>query len=420
MFNKFEFFIAFKYLKSKRKEKFISITALFSFIGIMLGVATLIVVMSVMNGFREELINKILGVNAHITIYPRNESKLEYKNIISTINSIANVETVTPIIENQAMVVSSEKALGTLVKSIQYEDFKKKTIIFDSLNEASVLNENEFNNESQAVIGFYLAQALNVAVGDEIKIISPEINTTIIGSIPRTKTYKIVAIFNSGMYEYDNNVIFIPFKLGQIHFNQKQMASSIEILLKDMNSINNTINNIHNNLKEQKIDYFLVDWKNANASLISALNVERNVMFLILTLIILIASFNIISSLTMLVMDKNKQIALLKTIGVSSNSILRIFFICGTFIGFIGTGLGVLLGTLFASNIENIRNLLNNSFNSNLFDPTIYFLSQLPSKVYYSDVVLITSMSLLIAFLATIYPALKASKTDPVEVLRYE
>ena len=261
---------------------------------------------------------------------------------------------------------------------------------------------------------------LDVGLNDSVKIISPEINTTIIGAIPKMKTYKVVGLFQSGLYEYDSNVAFLPLKMGQIQFNQRNMVSSIEIELKNNNVINQTIYDINEILQSLNINYSIIDWKNANSSLISALEIERNVMFLILFLIILIASFNIISSLIMLVMDKNKQIALLKTIGVSSNSILRIFFICGSFIGCVGTIFGVILGVIFAYNIETIRQFLENIFHKNLFDPSVYFLTQMPSEIKFQDILMVVIISLLLSFLATIYPALKASKTDPIEVLKYE
>ena len=419
MFNSFEFFIAFRYLKSKRKEKFISITALFSFIGIMLGVAVLIVVMSVLNGFRIELINKILGVNSHITIYPKNEDRIFYKKIINSLQTIENIKTIVPVIENQVMISNGEMAVGGLVKAMQFKDFKTKSEIFEKVDFIDDKNFN-FDESNGVILGLYLANMLDVGLNDSIKIISPEINTTIIGAIPKMKTYKVVGLFQSGLYEYDSNVAFLPLKMGQIQFNQRNMVSSIEIELKNNNVINQTIYDINEILQSLNINYSIIDWKNANSSLISALEIERNVMFLILFLIILIASFNIISSLIMLVMDKNKQIALLKTIGVSSNSILRIFFICGSFIGCVGTIFGVILGVIFAYNIETIRQFLENIFHRNLFDPSVYFLTQMPSEIKFQDLFIVVIISLLLSFLATIYPALKASKTDPIEVLKYE
>lgn len=417
MLSKLEWFIALRYLKSKRREKFISITAVFSFIGILLGVATLIVVMSVMNGFREELVSKIVGINAHITVFLKYDSKYQYKEIINKIKNIDNVDKVNSIIENQVMITNEEKAVGGLVKGINLVDLKNKKEIYNNIKTKNNEIINNFD-DSSIILGKQLANSLGAEIGDNIKIISPEINTTIIGVIPKIKTYKIISTFSSGAYEYDSMIAFIPFTMAQKQFNYKNSAGSIEIFLKDSSSANRTLIDISNTL--EKYDFSIVDWKEANSSLISALNVERNVMFLILTLIILIAVFNIISSLIMLVMDKNKQIAILKTIGVNNFSIMKIFFICGTIIGVLGTTIGTIIGTLFAYNIENIRHFLENMFGLDLFNPTIYFLSQLPSKVYISDIIIVSSMSILLSFLATIYPAYKASKTNPAEILRYE
>jgi lipoprotein-releasing system permease protein len=418
MFQKFEFFVAFRYLKAKRREKFISVTALFSFIGIILGVATLIVVMSVMNGFREELIKNIIGLNAHISIFPKNESKFLYEEIIQKLKNHQNIKTINPLIENQVMIVSDERAVGGIAKAIQLKDLKNKNKIYDNLINKE--NIEEFDKDSDIIVGKQMAITLDLKIGDDVKLISPEVNTTIIGAIPKIKTYKVIDIFESGMYEYDSMTVFIPFKMGQKQFKYNNSANIIEIHLNNSDASINSLLVFSKILEEENYEFSIIDWKNANSSLISALNVERNVMFLILTLIIVIAAFNIISSLIMLVMDKNKQIALLKTIGATNGSIMRIFFLCGTIIGIIGTLMGAVFGSLFAYNIENIKQFIENIFKVNLFNPTVYFLSKLPSKVFVSDIVLITTMSILLSFLATLYPSLKASKINPVDTLRYE
>lgn len=418
MFSKLEFFIALRYLKSKNREKFISITAIFSFVGIALGVGALIVVMSVMNGFREDFTDRILGINSHISVYPDERELGGYKEAMRIIAENDNVNLVNPIIENQVMAMANDNTAGLIVKGINKEDLVKKTKIYDKISSP---NFNDEFKDNGILIGQNLAMRLRVVNGDEIKLISPESNSTILGTIPRIKTYRVVGIFSSGMYEYDAGVVFIPFDMAQKHFKyNNNSAGGLEIYLKDMSKLDDTYYEIGKSLKNNGFNIRLVDWKESNSAFIGALNVERNVMFLILTLIILVATFNIISSLTMLVNDKNKQIALLRTIGFSQKSIMRIFFLCGSIIGFVGTFLGMILGILFAKNIQNIKLILEKIFHVELFSPTVYFLTELPSKVILSDIVFIVCLSLFLSFLSTLYPSYKASKTNPAEILRYE
>lgn len=418
MFSKLEFFIALRYLKSKNKEKFISITAIFSFVGIALGVGALIVVMSVMNGFREDFTDRILGINSHISVYPDERELGSYNEAMRIIAENNNVNLVNPIIENQVMAMANDNTAGLIVKGIKKEDLVKKSKIYDKI---SSLNFNDEFKDNAILIGQSLAIRLRVVDGDEIKLISPESNSTILGTIPRIKTYRVVGIFSSGMYEYDAGVVFIPFDMAQKHFKyNSNSAGGLEIYLKDMSKLNDTYYEIGKSLKNNGFNIRLVDWKESNSAFIGALNVERNVMFLILTLIILVATFNIISSLTMLVNDKNKQIALLRTIGFSQKSIMRIFFLCGSIIGCVGTFLGMILGILFAKNIQNIKIILEKIFHVELFSPTVYFLTELPSKVILSDIIFIVCLSLFLSFLSTLYPSYKASKTNPAEILRYE
>lgn len=417
MFSKLEFLIALRYLKAKRREGFISVIAIFSFIGIMIGVATLIIVMSVMNGFRYELVNRILGINSHLTIYSKGSNIKNYQQVIDELKKIPQVKYANPIAESQVMLVAHGKALGGLVKGIALTDLKNKKLITNNITRGDI---NTMADGNQIIIGATLANNLGLNVGDQIKIISSETNDTILGSIPRIKTYTIGGAFESGMYEYDSSTVFMNFNSAQIHFRYKEAASAIEIFSSDPNQIVGLSNAVTELLNEHFPSLYLVDWQQANSSFIGALDVERNVMFLILTLIILVAAFNIISSLIMLVGDKRKNIACLRTMGMSKASIMRIFLICGSMIGTLGTLFGLIIGILFSANINNIKKFLESVTKTDLFNPTIYFLSQLPSKIFVSDVVVIVSMALVLSFLATLYPAYKASKANPAEILRYE
>ena len=417
MFNALEFWIALRYLKAKRKEGFISVIAIFSFVGIMIGVATLIIVMSVMNGFRYELVNRILGINAHLTVYSREDGIKDYQKVIAELRQISGVNYVNPLVESQVMVAGNSRAAGGLVKGIDLEDLKHKELIANNISHGQIDNMVDKNT---IIIGSGLANNLNLQVGTKVKLISPETNDTIIGTIPRIKTYEVVGIFESGMYEYDTTTIFMPIAAAQIHFRYKEKASAIEIFTSDINNLVNVNNEVKQVLMKNDPNTYVVDWQQSNASFIDALNVERNVMFLILTLIILVAAFNIISSLIMLVNDKNKNIACLRTMGISRKSVMRIFLICGSMIGVTGTFFGFLIGVLFSANINTIKGWLESATDTTLFNPTIYFLSNLPSRIFVSDVVIIVGMALVISFLATIYPAYKASKSNPAEILRYE
>jgi lipoprotein-releasing system permease protein len=416
MFSKLEFLIAFRYLKAKRKEGFISVIAIFSFIGIMIGVATLIIVMSVMNGFRYELVNRILGINAHLTIYSKAHGIKDYEKIIDDLRKLKSVKYVNPLVESQVMVAAHGKANGGLVKGIEIADLKYKHVIADNISRGDIENLSDKNS---VIMGATLAQNLNLNVGDQVKLVSPETNDSIIGSIPRIKTYNVAGVFESGMYEYDSTTIFMPIDSARIHFRFKDSASAIEVFVANANDMKQVSEQIENILEDHPSTY-LVDWQQSNASFLGALNIERNVMFLILTLIILVAAFNIISSMIMLVNDKNKNIACLRTMGISKSSVMKIFLICGSMIGMVGTLLGFLIGVLFSANINAIKRWLEGITDTTLFNPTIYFLSNLPSKIFVSDVVIIVGMSLLISFLATLYPAYKASKANPAEILRYE
>ena len=415
MFSKLEFLIARRYLGSKKKEGFVSVTALFSFFGIMIGVATLVIVMSVMNGFRSELVDRILGINAHITIYGRGGDIKNYQKIVDKVTKIEGVKYVNPLIEDKAMFASKRKSTGGLVKGISVKDLESKDLITKNV----IGDYKKLAKKDYVLLGFNIANSMGLNPGDKIKIISAQLNNSILGSIPRVKTYRVAGIFESGMYEYDSTTIFMNFDMAQRHFKLGNKVSAIEVFIEDVQDIDEMKLKIFGEIIKHQ-DLFFVDWKQSNASFIEALNIERVVMFMILTLIILVAAFNIISSMIMLVKDKNKNIALLRTMGMSKSGVMRIFLICGSSIGVIGTLVGLLLGVLFSANIQAIKSFVEAITGAHLFNPAVYFLSQLPSEILVSDVVLIAGMSLSISFLATIYPAYKASKADPAEILRYE
>ncbi|GDX36629.1 ABC transporter permease [Alphaproteobacteria bacterium] len=416
MFSSLEFLIAMRYLRSKRKEGFISVIAIFSFVGIMIGVATLIIVMSVMNGFRHDLIERILGINSHLTIYSKTHQIKNYQEILTKIRTLDNVSYANAIVESQAMLSTKSKNAGGLIRGISSEDLLNKQLIRENITAGDI---NKINDKNSIIIGSILAQNLSLKINDRLKIISAETNDTIIGAIPRIKTYTVAGIFDSGMYEYDSTTIFMNFKMAQTHFRINSSASALEIFSKNPSDLSTLKQELYKIIIDYD-DIYFNDWQQVNSGFIEALKVESTVMFLILTLIILVAVFNIISSMIMLVNDKNKNIALLRTLGMTKGSILRIFLICGSSIGFLGTIFGLIIGITFSININNIKLWLESITDTTLFNPAIYFLSTLPSKILISDVVVITSMAFSLSFLATLYPAFKASKANPAEILRYE
>ncbi len=414
MFKAFEWMMAARYLRARRREGFVSVIAWFSLLGIALGVATLIIVMSVMNGFREELLSRILGINGHINVYGQTRDLTDYTTLSDRLSQIDGVLSVTPTIEGQVMATGQGASSGAMVRGVTGEDFKKRKLLFDSLKAGSM---DLFNQDQGVIVGARLAQKLGLWVGDKITLISPKGNITAFGTVPRMRSFTIAATFDVGMYEYDSSFIFMPLNAAQNYFRIKGV-NYLEVMAPNADSTDQVTYNIMTELGRFGVNP--IDWKRTNSSFFNALQVERNVMFMILTLIIIVAAFNIISGLIMLVKDKGKDIAILRTMGASRGSIMRIFLIAGASVGVFGTVLGFILGLAFAENIETIRRWIETLSGNDLFAAEIYFLSKLPAIVDYGEVSLVVAMGLGLSFLATLYPSWRAARLDPVEALRYE
>ncbi|MFO0997166.1 MAG: lipoprotein-releasing ABC transporter permease subunit [Alphaproteobacteria bacterium] len=414
IFSRFERTVAFRYLRPRRAQGFISVIAAFSLLGIALGVATLIIVMSVMNGFRQELIGRILGVNGHLGVYALEGTLSDYDALAQRLRALPGVMAVAPIVEGQVMVTANGAATGALVRGMTPEDLAARHVIADKIMQGTL---KDFEGDDAAVIGERLARRLGVKLGDSITLISPQGNTTAFGTVPRLKAYKVVAIFNIGMYEYDSAFVYLPLPAAQLYFRMPEAVSGLEILAgnpEHVDALRRTVIGVTG------ANYRLYDWRQANAGFFNALEVERNVMFLILTLIILVAAFNIISSLIMLVKEKGRAIAILRTMGATRAMIMRIFFLSGASVGVIGTLAGFVLGLAFCRNIETIRHWLESLTKRELFAAEIYYLSRLPAEIDPVEVMWVVLMALGLSFAATLYPSWRASRLDPVEALRYE
>ena len=401
--------ITFRFLKTRKKDGFLNVISIFSFIGIGLGVAVLIIVMSVMNGFRTELINKIVGFNAHITVDPY-KNEIELSKINSNLKSISK----DLILSNkgEAIIIKSDTSKGILLRGYKSNDFSKLKIFDNNL----FLGNKEILSKNYLSIGKELSFTLNLDVGDSVTLMSSAGIETIIGNLPKQKTFLVSSIFESGLTDFDNNVAFINLKTLEEFFNLDSKDRNLEVYL------NNPQNIEYQKLitQENFPNDFVYSWSDMNSSLFSALKVERNVMFIILSLIIIVAAFNIISGLTILVKNKTREIAILKSIGVLNKSIVKIFFLVGTIIGTSATIFGIILGVTFSMYVENLRLFLSNVFNISLFPEEIYFLSTMPSEINPSSIFLISLCSITITIIVSIFPALKAAKLDPIKALKYE
>jgi lipoprotein-releasing system permease protein len=413
IFNTFERMVAFRYLRARRQEGFVSVIAIFSLLGIALGVATLIIVMSVMNGFRADLVNRILGFNGHLGVYAEQGLLPDYEDIAAKVRAVPGVVSATPLIEGQVMATSDRGAAGALVRGIDPQELRDRKLIAEHIVAGSLA---DFADDNIAM-GGRLARRLGVKAGDKVTLISPEGTDTAFGTMPRLKTYTVAALFDVGFYEYDNSYLYVPLAAAQVFFRMPNAVSDLEVFVanaddaaREGRAIAATVGG---NVR-------ILDWQHTNSSLVNAVEIERNVMFLILTLIIVVAAFNIISGMIMMVKDKGRDIAILRTMGASRGMILRIFMLSGASIGIVGTVAGFALGVAFTDNIEAIRQFLQDVLHVNLFSAEIYFFTRIPAHIDTGEVAAVVVMALALSFLATLYPSWRAARLDPVEGLRYE
>jgi lipoprotein-releasing system permease protein len=414
IFSPFERLVAMRYLRARRQEGFISVIAAFSLLGIALGVATLIIVLSVMNGFRAELLGKILGLNGHITVYSApGTSFTDYQPMVDRIRMVQGVTQATPLVQGQAMATANGIPSFGPVIGMTEADLKAHRLISSSIKEGQLA---DFTGNS-VLIGTRLAQRMGLKVGDTLTLLNPKGQASAFGTLPKVQGFTVAAEFEVGMYEYDSSYVYVPFDTAQAFLNTGPGANAIEVMVDNPDRARDIGFLIASVVPQGSRIY---DWQQANATFFNAVLVERNVMFLILTLIILVAAFNIVSSMIMLVKDKGRDIAVMRTMGASRGMVMRIFFLSGASVGVIGTLAGFILGVLFTENIESIRQWLQALTGTPLFSPEIYFLSHLPAKLQWDEVVQVVLMALFLSVLATIYPSWRAAQLDPVEALRYE
>ena len=412
-FAPFEWMLALRYLRAKRSESFISVISVISLVGIALGVATLIIVMAVMNGFRHDLLSRILGLNGHVTVQGIDGGLADYDHVAQRVRKVAGVTYVAPLVQGLVVVNANGVTSGVQVRGMRTADLKAFTTVSKTLSTGALRNYNE----DSIIIGWRLARKLGLAPGMTLTLIAPKGDVTPFGTTPRIKTYTVAGTFNIGMSQYDEGIVFMPLDQAQLFFNMGDTVSNLEVMVTDPDKVDDMAVRIADAAGARARVY---TWHDTDSTFFSAVEVERNVMFLILTLIILVAALNIVSGLYMLVKDKSADIAILRTMGATRGAVMRIFLIAGMSIGVAGTLIGFLIGVVFCDNIEAIRQFLSALTGTTLFNPEIYFLSRMPAEMDAGEVTAVVLMSLALSFLATLYPSWRAARLDPVEALRYE
>jgi len=405
--------IALRYLRSRRKEGFISVIAGFSLLGICVGVATLIVVLSVMTGFRHEILTRLVGINGHMSL-SAGASLQDFDDVAAQVRQVPGVVEAYPTVDGNVMATAARYAAGAQVHAVRPEDLDSIRLIAGGIKDGSL---EQFGGIHAVAVGSRLAERLHVGVGDTVTLIQPQSSCTILGCLPRSKTYDVVAIFEVGMSFYDESVIYMPLEAGQLFFQVKDAASALLVMADDPDNVRPVRDAI---LRATGGRYHIVDWQQQYAGYFAWLDVQRNVLTLVLALIMIVAALNVISGQVLLVRDKTREIAILRTMGATRRAILRIFLMCGFGVGIVGTALGVGLGVLVARNLEAIRQWLQEAFGIVLFPPDVYFLAELPAQLTPGSVIGVAAFSLLLSFLATTYSAWRGARLDPVEALRYE
>ncbi len=417
MFGPFERMVAGRYLRARKGERFVSIIAIFSLVGIALGVATLIVVTSVMSGFQTELVTRILGANGHVTVEAYAGQKIDnYQPLVASIAKLPNVTSATPVLDGQALLTTnSGGSRGGLVRGMTQADLRALHPVSDNIVDGSL---NAFTGDDAMAVGVGLANLYRLKIGDALTVISPQGAATAFGTIPRVRAYKVVAIFDAGLSDYNNSIVFLPLPAAQAFFQKQDGATGIEIRMNDPNRVDSIAPSLQALIQGKPV--YARDWRHANDGIIGVLQVQKDTMFIVLGMIVLVAAFNVISSLIMLVKDKRADIAVLRTIGAGSGAILRIFLMCGAFVGVSGTLIGTLIGVTFCWNIHAIQHAVERMTGGEVFSSSVFMLTSLPNTIDWGDVIRVVVLGLVLSLLATIYPSWRAARTDPVEALRHE